>query len=91
MRGHLRAGLGAEQVRHVQQRPGLRGERLGHRRVGVAEAGHRQPGQEVEVAPAVGVPQLGALAPHERHRGGGSRHERAHGCVLMPTRLLAAR
>ena len=67
-RGHLPAGLGAEQVRHVQQRARLLGERVGHRRVGVAEAGDGEARQEVEVALAVGVPELGALAAHERDR-----------------------
>ncbi len=48
--GHLPARLGAEQVRHVQQRAGLLGERVGHRRVAVAEARDGEAGQEVEVA-----------------------------------------
>ena len=52
----------------MQQRRGLLGERVGDRGVAVAERRDREPGEEVEVALAVVVPQLGALAAHERHR-----------------------
>ena len=44
-RRHLWPDRGAEEVRHVQQRAGLGGERVGHGRVGVAERGHGQPRQ----------------------------------------------
>ena len=49
-----------EEVGHVQQRCGLVGDRLGDHRVGVTERHHGDPGEEVEVALAVRVPQLGA-------------------------------
>ena len=48
-------GVG-EQVGDVEQRAGLLGEGLGHGRVGVAERGHRQAAEEVEVARALGRP-----------------------------------
>ena len=55
---HLRAHDVAEQVRHVEQRAALLGQRLGHRGVGMAERRDRQPGEEVEIPLAVAVPQL---------------------------------
>ncbi len=64
---------GVEQVADVGQGPGLLRDGLRDRRVGVAEAGHRQAAEEVEVAPAVGVDQPGALAADERPRAGGGR------------------
>jgi hypothetical protein len=67
--GHVLAGLGAEQVGHVQERPGLLRQRVGHRRMGVAQRRDGQAGEEVEVAPAVGVPQLAPLPTHELHGG----------------------
>ena len=62
--------LVGEQVGGVDQRRRLGGDGLGHRRVGVAQPGDGQAAQEVEVAPAAVVPQLGSLAPHEGHRRG---------------------
>ncbi len=58
---HL-GGLGGdrvgEEVRHVEQGRRLLADRRADRRVGVAERGHGEAAQEVEVALAVGVPQL---------------------------------
>ena len=56
----------------------LLGDRLGHHRVGVTERHHRDAGEEIEVALAVHVPQLGALPSFEHDLGGAEhRHERA--------------
>src|SRR5690606_7185508 len=87
--GHLGTHGGAVQVGHVLQRAGLLGDGLGHRRVAVAEPGHGQAAQEVEVAVAPVVPQLAPLPPHEGDAlGGVRRHERgggAHGVTMVPT------
>ena len=45
-------------------------ERVGHRGVAVAERGHREPGEEVEVSLASVVPKVRALAADEHHRAG---------------------
>ena len=58
---HLALRLGAEQVGHVQQGLGLGADRVGDGRVGVAERGDRQAGEEVEVLAAVVVPEEAAL------------------------------
>ena len=70
-RRHLGPDRGAEQVRHVQQRAGLGGEGVGHRRVGVAERGHGQARQQVEVAPAVGRPTGSEPSPRTNVTGAG--------------------
>ena len=65
---HLGGRLVGEQVGRVYQRRRLGRDGLRHRRMGMAQPGNGQPAQEVEVAAAAVVPQLGAVAPHERHR-----------------------
>ena len=52
----------------MQQRARLVGDRVGDRRVRVPERGDREPAEEVEVLLALAVPQLHALAAHERDR-----------------------
>ena len=61
-------GLGVEEVAHVHEPAGLVAHRLHHARVAVAELGHGDPAQEVEVLVPVRVPQPRALAAHELHR-----------------------
>ena len=81
----------AIKVGHVQQRPGLLGDGIGHTRVRMAERCHAQPAEEVEVALAGVVPQPAALAPHERHRwvgvGGHERVGTHRSNVLVPRTL----
>ena len=61
----------------MQQLARLGGDRLGDDRVGVTEADHGQAAEEVEVALAVDVPQLGAAAADEHDlRRAEHRHER---------------
>ena len=55
----------AKKLRHVAQGRQLRRDRTQHLRVGVAEGVDGEPGQQVEVAVAVGVPQVDTLAPDE--------------------------
>ena len=50
----------------MQQRAGLVGDGISNGRVRVAERGDREPPEEVEVLVALAVPQLHALAAHER-------------------------
>ena len=66
--GDLDLRLGAEEIRHVQQRARLLIERIGDGRVGVAQRRHCQPCQEIEVAVAVAVVQFAAAAAHELDR-----------------------
>ena len=47
---------------------GLGGDGVGHLGMGVAQADDGDAAEEVEVAPALVVPQLGARSPHERDR-----------------------
>jgi hypothetical protein len=69
--------LGVEEVPHVHQPAGLLPHSLDHLRVAVAELGHRDPGEEVEVLVALVVPQPRALAAHELDRVARVRgHER---------------
>ena len=56
----------AEQVGHVGEGAGLLGDGVGHRRVGVAERGHGQSRQEVEVGPARRVVEHGSPRPGRR-------------------------
>ena len=70
----------------MQQRAGLRGERVGHRRVGVAERGDGQAGQEVEVLAGPRRPRAGCPRPARRSpagagrcASGGCRDGRRHG------------
>ena len=80
---HLRADLVAVEVRDVRQRRRLPGDRLGHDRVRVAERGHGQAADEVQVAPAAVVEQERALAAHE---GGGRLGIGAHQCAAVDGR-----
>ena len=87
-RRYLRAGQGTEKIGRVQQRAGGAAHRLGHRGVGVAERSYRQPGQEIEVAPPFFVPQVRALAAHERNAGHGvGRHQVTHAVTMVPIPL----
>ena len=72
-RGGRRPGLHrvVVEVRDVEQRAGLIGDRVGHDRVRVTERRHREPAQEVEVLVALGVVEARPLAAHERDRAGG--------------------
>src|SRR5207248_10482955 len=65
---HLDLRLGAEQIRYVRQRVRLLRDGIGDDRVCMAEAGHRQTTQEVQLALAVAIPQLAAAAAAEHHR-----------------------
>jgi hypothetical protein len=56
------------EVRDVQQCRRLVGDRGRDLGMGVAERRDREPGEEVEVLLAVGVPEVGARAAHERDR-----------------------
>ena len=85
-RRDLRLPLVEVEVRHVQQRAGLVGDRVGDGRVRVAERRDREAAEEVEVLLALAVPELHALAAHERDRepavGLHARaRRRAPGCV----------
>ena len=74
-----------EEVRHVQKSLELVADRLGDDHVRVAERHDRDAGEEVEIALAVGIPELGALATLEHDRGWPEhRHEGAvgHRCVV---------
>src|SRR5262249_42761752 len=75
-----------EQVRHVEERAGLAVEGVGHRWVGVAERRDGEAAEEVEVALAIAVPQLGAPAAHEGDgRGGVGGHEHVdHLVTIVP-------
>ena len=67
-----------EEVADMQQRVGLTGDRLGDDGVRMTQRGDGEPAQKIEVSLAVGVPQLGALAPCEHDlRGTKDRDERA--------------
>ena len=57
-----------EQVRRVQQRLRLLGDRARQARMRVAERGHADARQQIEVLAALGVEQTHALAAHERDR-----------------------
>ena len=59
----------AEEVRDVEERARLLGQRLGHDRVGVPERGHRQAAEEVEVTPAL-VSQSSDPSPRTKVTGG---------------------
>ena len=67
MIGRLRRHRVGEEVGDVEQGLGLGGDGLGHRGMGVAERRDGQAAEEVEVATALVVPQLGAPAAHEHH------------------------
>ena len=53
------------EVGGVQKRAGLFRQRAGDRRVCVAQATHGEAGQTVQIAFAVGIVQIGAVAAHE--------------------------
>jgi len=52
----------------VEQAGGLVGDGLGHLRVGMTQAGHRQTGEEVEIPVALIVEEHGSMALDERDR-----------------------
>ena len=64
--GDARLHVVVIEVRDVQQRARLLGDRVGDFGVRVAERRDREPAEEVEVPVALAVPQVRALAPHER-------------------------
>ena len=57
-----------KEVRRVQQRLRLIGDRARQRRVRVTERRDADPGQEIEVLTALRVPQLDAASPEDDHR-----------------------
>ena len=61
--GQLHHGGGVVDVGDVHQLRQLGRGGLGDLRVGVAQVAHRQPGQAVQVLPAVIVPDPAALRP----------------------------
>ena len=63
--GQRHLGRGGEEVRDVPEGGDLAGDGGEHRRVGVPERVHRDAGEQVEVAAAVGVPDVAALAADE--------------------------
>ena len=67
--GQLDLGLVQEQVAGVREPRDLAGDGLDQRRVAVAERADRDPGDQVEVLVAVGVPHLAALAADQRDGG----------------------
>ena len=67
-RRQRRLVLGVEQVRHVQQRRRLLGDRGRDRRMRVPERRDREPREEVEVAAPFGVEELGPAPAHELDR-----------------------
>src|SRR5438128_1598825 len=67
-RAQLAGGERVVDVGGVEEPRRLRPDRLHHRRMAVAQVVHREAREEVEVARAVGVPQLRAAPAHERHR-----------------------
>ena len=85
---HFLTGQRAEQVGGVHER--LRGlaHRLGHSRVSMAERGHREPGEEIEVPAPLFVPKVTTFAPYKRDtRRGICRHEMGHGITIVPIPL----
>ena len=74
-----RARVGVGPQREERQLAGLLGRRLGELGAAVADLDDEQPGEPVEVAPALVVPDVGALAPDDdrdrarrpRRRSGG--------------------
>ena len=69
--GDILAGLGAEEVRDVQQRARLRVDRVGDDGIRMSERCDREPAEEVEVVVAVGVPQIGCRSPRTNVTGCG--------------------
>jgi hypothetical protein len=66
--GEPRHRLGVEEVRDVDQPPRLLAHGGDYVRVAVADRADRDPGEEVEVLPALGVPEERPLAAHELDR-----------------------
>ena len=66
--GQLQLGNGVELVGGLDQGASLLGDGLGDGRMAVAQLIHRPAGDEVQVLLAVGVPDLGAVAPDDDHR-----------------------
>ncbi len=66
--GNVLARFGAEEVRHVQQRAGLLGQASATAGLAWPSPTTARPGQEVEVAMPLGVPELGPGAPDEGDR-----------------------
>jgi len=64
----LRLPRNVIQVGDVQQTAGLLADGLHHARVAVAEVADRQAGDEIQIAPAVRIPQPAPPAPHKGHR-----------------------
>ena len=66
--GEAHHRLGVEEVGDVHQAAGLLAHGLDHGGVAVADRADRDPGEEVEVLLALGVPEQGALAADELDR-----------------------
>src|SRR5438045_8441634 len=85
----LRTDHRAVEVRDVLQRAGLFSDGVSDDRMAVTETGDGESAQEVEIALAVDVPQLGALAADERHGLGRLRvHRRTHDVRIVPMPAL---
>ena len=67
-RGEAHGGLGVVEVADVHQPPGLLAHGLHDPRVAVAEVGHGDAAEAVEVLLTLGVPQARARAAHELDR-----------------------
>ena len=66
--GQSRHRLGVEDVGDVRELFGLLLDRAHDARISMAEAGHGEPAEKIQVAVAVGVIEIGACAAHERER-----------------------
>src|SRR5216683_8115313 len=60
-----RVGFGMKDVRDVRQFLGLLLDGPDDARMGMPEAGHRQPAEEIEVTVAFGVVEIRAISPHK--------------------------
>src|SRR4029450_3083681 len=82
--------LGVEEVADGDEPLRLLGDRPHHLGMAVADRGHRDPGQEVEVLVAILVPQPRALAAGEGHGVAGVGLEERHGAgwIFVPAPAL---
>ena len=95
--GHRR--LAVEQIGHMPEHGGLRGQRLHGGRMTMPERADGEPGDEVEVGRPVLVPDRGAGSAHERERPLGiGRQQRgfgtivqAHGVTTVPAMPIVTR
>ena len=66
--GQLHRRLRVEEIRGVHEPPRLLAEGLDHLGMAVAQGVDRDPGQEVEIALSLVVPEVGPLAAYEVDR-----------------------